>query len=52
MESVAQGPDGLADAEVSKSPFAQDPDENTMTADEERVFMHRPDTRVSKSERT
>jgi hypothetical protein len=40
VESVAQGLDGPADAEVSKSPFVQGPDKNAMTADEERVFMH------------
>jgi len=31
------GPDGPTNAEVSKSPFAQGPDENAMTSDEERV---------------
>jgi hypothetical protein len=34
-----RGSDGPVDAKVSKSPFTQDPDENVMIADEERVFM-------------
>jgi hypothetical protein len=39
MKLVAQGSDGLADAEFSKSPFVQGLDENAMIVDEERVFM-------------
>jgi hypothetical protein len=40
VESEAQGPNGSADAEVSKSHFPQGPDKNAMTVNEERVFMH------------
>jgi hypothetical protein len=42
-----RGPDGPADTEISKSPFAQGSNEDVMTVDEERVFMHRPDARCS-----
>jgi hypothetical protein len=42
------GPDDPADAEVNKFPFAQGLNENAMIANKERVFMHRPDTWVSK----
>jgi hypothetical protein len=44
-------PEVPADVKVSKSLFAQGLDENAMIADEERVFMHRPYARVSRSER-
>ncbi len=51
MELVTQGLDGPTEAEVSKSPLAQGLDKNAMIVNhEERVFMHCPDTRISRSE--
>jgi hypothetical protein len=45
------GPDGLADAEVNKSPFPQGPDEYAVTADGGTTLFNHLDTRVSRSGR-
>jgi len=51
VESIAQGLDGPTDAKVNKSLLTQGQDENSMIADEERVFMHSSDARIFRSGR-
>jgi hypothetical protein len=51
VESVAHGPDGPADAEVSKLSSSRSPNDYAVTADKGTSLYNRPDARVSMSRR-